>query len=232
MGQKTGQMYEMKELEETSQENNTKDDVTSKKSEEKQRCSASLGIKMFTFFGCIIIALMGTHSQYFSGSLRMFEKQFGLTSAQTGMMRGVSNLSGLILVIVLGYCGDVFNKARILGYCTLLSGIFNFLMILPHFVTIGNLPQVNASLNISSSNDDILCDIVKKNKSKCAKEDIETYVKNSQMAFWIFCVVRFVLGLCGTANTNLTMAYIHSNAPPKLAAFLIGNSYILHKNNE
>ena len=58
MGQKTGQMYEMKELEETCQENNTKDDVTPKKSEEKQRCSGSLGIKMFTFFGCIIIALI------------------------------------------------------------------------------------------------------------------------------------------------------------------------------
>ena len=226
MGQKTGHMYEMKELGEAGPENNTKDDVIPGKSKEKQRCTASLGIKMFTFFGCILIALMGTQNQYFSGSLRMFEKQFGLTSAQTGLMRGMENLSGLVMVIVLGYCGDVFNKARMLGYCTLLSGTCTILMSLPHFVSIGNLPKLNATINISLSKDDILCEFLLTNNTKCATEEVERHVANSQMAFWIFCIVRFVLGLSATSHTNLTMAYIHSNAPPKLAAFLIGTSSI------
>ena len=200
---------------------NTKDDVTGKA--RRTFYKDCLGIKTFTFFGCILILGMGVQGQYFAGSIRMFEKQFGLSSSQTGVLLGVDNVSGLVMVLVLGYFGDVLNKAKMIAWCTLLSGIFTALMSLPHFISLGHkLLEHNTSVNNQTSMEDIMCNYQIENKTDCSKKNMEARVMYGQMAFWIFLLLRLLLGISGTSHFNLVLAYIQDNAPKNQSSVLIG----------
>ena len=200
----------------------TKDDVTPQENNEESENRGCLGIKLFTLFGCMATALMGLHYQYYFGSVRMLEKQFGFKSTQSGWLRGMEHLSGLIMVVVLGYCGDVFNKAKLIAWCTLISGISTCLMTLPQFVVFQDKQEYNKSSNSSRHTGDIMCDHTPQ-RINCNETQEEIKNTSGDVAFWVFFFVRVMFGIGATSHSNLIMAYIHGNSPPKQASFLICN---------
>ena len=173
----------------------------------KKRVRCPFGIKTFTFTVFILLITVRIGQMYLNGSIRMLEKQFGFTSAQTGFIAATDNISAIPMVLVIGYLGDRLNKARILAVCGILTALANFMACLPYLTTLDNNYKVLFN-DSNSTEEDILCGAA---HSKCviSTESLDAYNRN---AFVIIVISRLVHGVGGVSISNLGIAYISSNA--------------------
>ncbi len=62
------------------------------------------------------------------------EKQFHLNSKQTGLMSSISNVSNMILTIIVSFYGSFGNKSRWIGLSMTFVAFSLILFSLPHFM--------------------------------------------------------------------------------------------------
>ena len=192
-----------------------------------------LGIKSFTclFFLTLLLLRMGGMVHY--GSLRMMERQFGLTATDTGLLHAIENIMAVSMILILGYLGDKYNIPRMLGICSLVAGVSYILPALPYFLNMkvsGTNQNLTAAPNFTiGGHPDIVCHLGQLNTTACQVEDKGEMVSNRQ-AYYIIVISRILLGLGFNSQPNLGAAYIVGNT--KRQSMHIGtNIYVYILNN-
>ena len=188
--------------------------------EKQEGVKLRFGIKTFVAVASVALVIRGLLHMYFTGSIRMLEKQYGLSSTQTGLLLSADNSMAIPCFLILGYLGDRFHKPRLLSVLNMLSGLSAFTMALPYFVSLryhdvmkmapGELS--NRTTNSALPFRDILCD-TKRNQTCFKTSELETNVGNSSLSslvFYILLIGRLLYGLSGESQRNIASAYINS----------------------
>ena len=192
-----------------------------------------LGIKSFTCLFFLTLLLLRMGGMVHAGSLRMMERQFGLTATDTGLFYTVENIMALCMILILGYLGDNYNIPRMLGICSLVAGVSYILPALPYFLNMkvsGTNQNLTVITNITTGGPpDIVCHLGQLNTTGCQIEDEDDVISNRQ-AYYIIVISRLLLGLGFNSQPNLGAAYIVGNT--KQQSMHIGtNHYVYILNN-
>ena len=91
--------------------------------------------KLFTAHCTAIFALMICSFAYFGGVLTTVERQFQLSSSESGTITIINDFVSLSLVLFASYFGHGAHRPRWIAVGTILVGIGVFLFTMPHFTT-------------------------------------------------------------------------------------------------
>ena len=85
-------------------------------------------VKYVTFF------LGMTVNGFNYAAIPSLEKQFHFNSKQTGLMSSISDITNMILTIIVSFYGSFGNKPRWIGLSMTLVGVSQILFCTPHFM--------------------------------------------------------------------------------------------------
>ena len=191
----------------------------------------SANMILFMVVMCCFRCLLDIRGMYYLGSIRMFEKQFGFTSTESAFLQTSTQYSGIVMFLVLGYLADHINKARMIAVCSLVTSICAILLALPYFTTLNKREHhhnVTHNHSVNLEQVDILCNPSSSNASKCDNFDREQTInlnESGTIAFYIFFIVRLILGAVTTPHENLVMAFVHENAQPSRSSMYLGRYF-------
>ena len=119
--------------------------------------------KVFTAHCVAIFALLISSFTYFGGVLTTVERQFQLSSSESGTITIINDFVNLSLVLFASYFGHGAHRPRWIAAGTILTGVGLFLFTMPHFATdpldlseilYGNVKYVVGSRECSSDSTD------------------------------------------------------------------------------
>ena len=90
---------------------------------------------MFTAHCTAIFALLISSLTYFGGVLTTIERQFQLSSSESGTTTIINDVVSLSLVLFASYFGHRAHRPRWIAAGTILTGLGIFLFAMPHFAT-------------------------------------------------------------------------------------------------
>ena len=90
---------------------------------------------MFTAHCTAIFALLISSLTYFGGVLTTIERQFQLSSSESGTITIINDVVSLSLVLFASYFGHRAHRPRWIAAGTILTGLGIFLFAMPHFAT-------------------------------------------------------------------------------------------------
>lgn len=106
-------------------------------------------IAVYSGFGLVTQIL----SSYVGSQIPTLEKQFGLSSYQTGVLMSCNDIGFLLCILVISTWARHVNIPRVFFFCVLLFGSSGILCSLPHFIgsAKGTLPILNPKMVDNSS---------------------------------------------------------------------------------
>ncbi|XP_071946111.1 solute carrier organic anion transporter family member 2A1-like [Antedon mediterranea] len=167
-------------------------------------------------FLCFLVpmyAVIVATSTYFGGCISTIEKQFQLTSSQSGLLATVNDAVGLSVVVFVTFYGNKSHRPRIIGSSGIIVGIGFFLLAMPHFTTdpvsyTDNSYSLQANENDSNSrqvNNKELCSVDDVAQDRCSSGDVAEDAPAS--LFWLI-VGQVLLGVGGSPLFPLTITYL------------------------
>ena len=154
--------------------------------------------------------------------LSTLEKQFKLTSKQSGMIVAAKEISSLALIAFLSYYGSFGHKPRYLGVGAILTAVGSLLYVLPHVLVGKYIPD--GDFKVVKDRDHC---IDGQNANSTLVEGARCVILGHSEWYYmfIFIIAKLLLG-AGTAPLfTLGAAYIDENVKPKVAPIYIGVWY-------
>ncbi|XP_033121663.1 solute carrier organic anion transporter family member 5A1-like [Anneissia japonica] len=99
------------------------------------RCNCFNNPVAFLTLIILLYTVLVAAGAYLGGSISTIEKQFQLSSSESGFIATVNDIVTLSLVIFITYYGAKFHRPRILCVSGIIVGIGHFLFSIPHFTS-------------------------------------------------------------------------------------------------
>ena len=152
--------------------------------------------------------------------LSTLEKQFKLSSKESGTIVAAKEISSLLLIAFLSYYGSFGHKPKYLAVGALVTAFGSLLYVLPHLLIGKYIPDKDAN--------------VFKNRDVCMSTSLNSTVEDARCTIlgqsewyymFTFISAKLLLG-AGTAPLfTLGAAYIDENVKPKIAPIYLGIWY-------
>ena len=225
-------------------------DRAPKKNKFKFKWQIHYGLKQFTAIACLSTLSGRSLMVYNNASQRMVEKHFGLTGMETSWLVSVDNIASIVALVVFGYIGGKFNRARFLAIMSICVGVSYLLLSLPYFISLkySDIMRIkpedlfeNMYLNQTRSERMKLPDIMctksypqnttsnHQNRSYSQEEPQVGHLSDlySSKMFYLLWFGRVFIGVFGQTQLNLPFIYISENCDIKRAVFHSGKFLIL-----
>ena len=153
--------------------------------------------------------------------LSTLEKQFKLSSKESGTIVAAKEISSLLLIAFLSYYGSFGHKPKYLAVGALITAFGSLLYVLPHLLIGKYIPDKDASV---FKNRDVCIEMIASNSTL---EDARCHVLGQSEWYYMFTFIsaKLLLG-AGTAPLfTLGAAYIDENVKPKVAPIYLGIWY-------
>ncbi|CAC5397627.1 KRAB [Mytilus coruscus] len=105
-------------------------------------------VKIFTVFYSISTLLTSTLSVYIASQITTLEKQFGLTSTQSGFLLSCNDIGYLAVTLFVSYFAEKVHPPRVLSFSTMLFGAAGLICAIPYFIS----PMHSKTLLAKTSN--------------------------------------------------------------------------------
>ena len=182
----------------------------------KPRWYTRYGLQAFTFLSCVLLFVSRFLTTYTSASARMVEKQFGLTGTQTTWLLTADNVTSLVSLILFGYIGGKYNKARFFAILGMLLGFSHLLFSLPYFISLKDDDIMKIKPEEVKSNQtnlkrklDIICKPSSIRNDTCSVLDGSE--SSSNVFYIILLVARLLVGMFKEPLLNQPYIYINEN---------------------
>lgn len=174
--------------------------------------------KWFLFFLAVFSVAQGMIINGFTNvGLSTLEKQFNLTSKQSGMIVAAKEISSLLLIAFLSFYGSFGHKPKYLGYGALLTSFGSLLYVLPHVLIGKHIPD-----GVTGMTNGKTCSIAATYNETVAEARCELLGSSEWYYLFIFIIAKLLIG-AGTAPLfTLGAAYIDENVKPKVAPVYLG----------
>ncbi|XP_046859247.1 solute carrier organic anion transporter family member 4A1-like isoform X2 [Xenia sp. Carnegie-2017] len=143
------------------------------------------------------------------------EKQFHFNSKQTGALSSVSDVSNMVLTVIVSFYGSFGNKPRWIGFSMILIGFSLVTFSFPHFL-IGRYdpPEAVASLQFCPKYN---------TTSKCHNMEKISFTWSYYI---VFLLAQVMAGAGGAPMFSLCIAYLDENVKPKYTSLFIALYYV------
>ena len=195
------------------------------------------GMPLFTLNVCLLSMCVAASNACFVSSTRTIEKHFGFTGTQTSILLAADNITGLVALLILGYLGGKYNKARFTGITAVGLALGNIILTVPYYKSavtsdIMKYNQFdiisNTTIQSASQKLDILCKTSQNDSSSCLADDGNKgkYFYDKNM-FYVFLFGQLVKGIMFGTFMNLPYVYINENSRTDKATFYSGMNYFI-----
>ncbi|XP_014783104.1 solute carrier organic anion transporter family member 2A1 isoform X2 [Octopus bimaculoides] len=173
----------------------------------------------FTFFCSLASLFSHALTAYISSQIPNLEKQFHLSSFQSGFIISCNEIGFLLTILIASHFAQKTHIPRFLTLCSIIFGLTTIGM----FSTFVVRPETSWDSIDSSSNSenhflyeelDFLCTDVKLNKSaelgRCIQKEKINYDK-THLAYAIFIILMIIQGMAKAPWSSLVPLYIDNN---------------------
>jgi len=179
--------------------------------------------KWFLFFLAVFSIVQGMIINGFTNvGLSTLEKQFKLSSQQSGMIVAAKEISSLLLIAFLSFYGSFGHKPKYLGYGALLTSFGSLLYVLPHSLIGKHIPDQYSGMIKNHE----VCSVLSSFNETVAEARCELLGSSEWFYLLIFVAAKLLIG-AGTAPLfTLGAAYIDENVKPKVSPIYLGIWYV------
>lgn len=170
-------------------------------------------------------------ASYLTSQITTIEKQFGLSSSQSGVLLGMNDAGYLVMVIFASYIGRNSYIPRVLSVCCCLYGVSALICASPYFFTDHSLNYgSNASTNSTSSAEGRLCSTssLPPDTGECSSDQKTFYSSAKSVAMAVISTGMFLQGMAKAPRVPLLETYIDDNVPKTKSGFYIGQSICMY----
>ncbi|XP_033727403.1 LOW QUALITY PROTEIN: solute carrier organic anion transporter family member 2B1-like [Pecten maximus] len=192
--------------------------------EEKRRFRCARNMVTFTLsYGCSSLVTSAL-SLYMSSQITTLERQFGLSSGESGIILSCNDFGFLLTVLLFGHFGPRFHIPHLLSMAVLLYGVSGLMCSLPQFVSGFSLtPKSNNNANSSEDSSVIALCRVEGNvpTEPCSSEE----TKNAESIKWVVVYLGICLGIQGVGKSPrspLGTLYIDNNTEKGKTGLYLG----------
>ena len=198
--------------------------------EGKPRWYTRYGLQVFTFLSCVLLFASRFLTAHTTASARMVEKQFGLTGTQTTWLLTADNITSLVSLILFGYIGGKYNKARFFAILGMLLGFSHLLFSLPYYISLKDDDVMKIKPDeVKYSNQtnlkrklDIICKPLSNRNDTCSALDESEKESSSDMFYIILLLARLLVGMFKEPHLNLPYIYINENCGTRKTVLYTG----------
>ncbi|XP_033121665.1 solute carrier organic anion transporter family member 2A1-like [Anneissia japonica] len=156
---------------------------------------------------------MGTLT-YLGGCISTIEKQFQLSSSQSGSIATINDIVSLSLVVFVTYYGSKSHRPRLISVSIVIAGIGIFLLAVPHFTANPSVyrPTENSDLKVNHTDEsdhlmtnNELCSVGDVIEDRCASGEITE--EQPLNVFWLI-IGQILIGIGGAPMFPLTITYL------------------------
>ena len=168
--------------------------------------------KLAIFNMCLLVFLFSGCTKYFDGSMRMIEKNFGLTAAKMGSLDTMDNVSGILLYPLIGYLGDKFNKLKIVGISCIITGVSYIGLSAPHWIVTYIYGKYGVIDNFNMNNKtkiDLLCFHNNSMSDGCHGDEEVAMGTLSNMAYYILIFCKLFVRTGEVTKMPIIFPYFH-----------------------
>ncbi|XP_066934957.1 solute carrier organic anion transporter family member 4C1-like [Clytia hemisphaerica] len=182
-------------------------------------------IHWFLPFISIFCLLQGmTVNGFIGASIPHIEREFGLTSTQSGILLASNDLTAILFVLFVSYYGERGHKPTWLGIGSIVTGLGAFIFSIPKFMKGAYNPTmsphgVNYMKHDTCAGNATTAFMELGNMADCDSAPSS----NGYLA--IFCVANMLMGIGATPLNTLGAAYLDENVSPKNSPIYIGIWY-------
>ncbi|XP_038072263.1 solute carrier organic anion transporter family member 3A1-like [Patiria miniata] len=175
-------------------------------------------VSMFLFADSFIVGVI-------QGTITTIEHRYQFSLGQIGLLLSGFSVGGVFgnVLVILFFSKPDTNRPRLLGICSLLSGLATVVGTIPQFI---QDPYVPAGLEATNDTEgafqqvEMLC-MADKSGADCTDQPAET-VSPNQVAFYILLSSTLLEGASIMIMFTTVYAYISDNTTPKDTAFYTG----------
>ena len=195
----------------------------------------------YTIFNSIASLLTSTLSVYIGSQVPALEKQFGMSSYQTGLLMSFNDIGFLTCCLFVTSVARYVHIPRFMFLCFVLYGVSGILCALPHFLTpeeeysyqpgknllqLGNATSKNGSSSVplcvlSNYTDDVM-DVVGCSSAKAKRVKSSTSEATKNMALTIIAIGMLFQGIGKAPRGPFTTVYVDDNVNKRKTGYFIG----------
>ncbi|XP_033121354.1 solute carrier organic anion transporter family member 2A1-like, partial [Anneissia japonica] len=178
-----------------------------------------------------LLAMLVAASTYLGGCISTIEKQFQLSSSQSGLIATVNDIVSLSTVVFVTYYGSKSYRPRLLGASCVVIGVGLFIHAVPHFTanpvaySQSNHMQVNDTEESSYFNNNYeLCSLRGVTEDRCASGG--STVEQPLSVFWLV-IGQILIGIGAAPIFPLTITYLDdSTVDSTTTAIYVGGMFM------
>ncbi|ESO93423.1 hypothetical protein LOTGIDRAFT_227443 [Lottia gigantea] len=186
-------------------------------------------IRFFIFCYCISNLLSNTVIVYVVSQITALEREFHLSSSQTGFLVSSMDLGVFTTTIVVGYFANKVHIPKILAITTLVFGITALDSSLPHFIFgPGDADYSNDSViegNLSPIREHLCQDSNVSVREQCSEadhQDVQTEAIEGTISFWMVVMGCILNGVALSPRYPFFVTFVESNTDKSRSGFFIG----------
>ncbi|XP_064597301.1 solute carrier organic anion transporter family member 2A1-like [Liolophura sinensis] len=182
-------------------------------------------------------------SMYLTSQVTTLERQFGMSSSETGMLLSMNDFGFLIFVLVVSHLTRYAHKPRILGVCVVAFGCSAIFSAVPHFISPEPFIPDNNSTNLTVAmqhqltvdkfSGESLCvpkvtslrtdrNMTSPPDQMCSRSEEQTKATSKLIALGIISAGMFMQGIAKSPRMALTQTYIDDNVVKTKTGIYIG----------
>ncbi|KAK3087480.1 hypothetical protein FSP39_006508 [Pinctada imbricata] len=202
-------------------------------------------IGTFTAINSVATLLTSTLQSYMGSQVPSIEKQFGLSSSQSGLLMSFNEIGFVICCLFVTSLARYVHIPRFLFFCYMVFGISGILCALPHFFGLSVRNEMDTSLrsNISNASEEVvsaqphfskipLCSIDKPfsfNDTDCGSSghsdpegELATVGRTRIVALTIIALGMIFQGMAKAPRSPFAAVFIDDNVDKRKTGFFVG----------
>ncbi|XP_064596650.1 solute carrier organic anion transporter family member 1B3-like [Liolophura sinensis] len=192
-----------------------------------RECCLTSMVPFAVYYG-IVGMVTSALSSFLTSQITTIEKQFGLSSSQSGILLSMNDAGFLITVVFVSYFGRNSHIPRILALCCFIYGISALTCTIPYLFTDNSFgatsSRSNVSTNVTSQEEGRLCSasILPPDTQECTGDQKNFYSAAKMIAMTLISSGMFLQGIAKSPRIPLVQTYIDDNVPKTSSGFYIG----------
>ncbi|XP_064596641.1 solute carrier organic anion transporter family member 3A1-like [Liolophura sinensis] len=192
-------------------------------------------MRSFSMYYGVCSLVTSALTAYLTSQVTTLEKQYGLSSSETGLLLSMNDIGFLVFVLIISLFSRYSNKPKILGIGVLVFGLSAILSALPHFAVPGLLVKDVSATNSSqerqlvpkssqrlgdvtlcSDNNELLhgessWNISADSERTCSSRNVENQSTSKFLVLFLISVGLFLQGMAKAPRLPVTYSFIDDN---------------------
>ncbi|XP_060081019.1 solute carrier organic anion transporter family member 2A1-like [Ylistrum balloti] len=191
---------------------------------ENTRCRCSRNIVTFTLAYGSSSMLTSALALYMSSQITTLERQFGLSSGESGIILSCNDIGFLLTVLLFGHFGPRFHIPRLLSMAVVLYGISGLMCSLPPFIS-GFSSSVDGNSVLNKSEDNSMTSLCKPEGNSSIHSCSSEETLKTERVKWVVVYLGICLGIQGVGKSPrspLGTLYIDNNTEKGKTGLYLG----------